>query len=127
MLEELPEGWRILEGTQTEPPGWRWADNGGSRFKPGYEHALVRWDGPAKEPPPRPPFPAPAAAKGKPKPKPGWTYGQGEASAVQTLARHQAIERLLSDIRFDMQVCAIEGWDPREYPRMVAGALEGLA
>lgn len=54
-------------------------------------------------------------------------YGPGEAYAVQTLARHQAIKRLLQDVRFDMQVCLIEGWDVREYPRMISEAVRGLS
>ena len=52
-----------------------------------------------------------------------WSYGAKEAYAVQTLARHQAIARLLADIAADMQICRIEGWDVEEYPRMIRDAL----
>ena len=41
-LENLPEGWRRNEKAMTAPRGWYWADNGKSRFKPGFEHALVK-------------------------------------------------------------------------------------
>lgn len=42
-LEHLPEGWRLIEGISS-PKGWRWANNGKSRFgkEREYEHALVR-------------------------------------------------------------------------------------
>ena len=33
------------------------------------------------------------------------------------LAREQFKLKLLADIRTDMTVCEIEGWDPREYVR----------
>ena len=52
-----------------------------------------------------------------------WSYGPKEACAVQTLARHQAIARLLADIAADMQICRIEGWDVWEYPRMIQDAI----
>lgn len=43
--------------------------------------------------------------------------------ALQMLARHQMIERLLCDVRFDMEVCKLEGWDFREFPRMARNAI----
>ena len=45
------------------------------------------------------------------------------AKALNDLARHQNILRLLSDIRADMMVCEIEGWDKLEYIRMIREAL----
>ena len=41
-LDELPEGWRYIEGANTAPHGWKWACNGESRFFGSYEHALVK-------------------------------------------------------------------------------------
>ena len=47
-LDELPDGWRYLEGATTAPNGWRWAGHG-SLFpsvtggEP-HEHALGRYD-----------------------------------------------------------------------------------
>lgn len=37
------------------------------------------------------------------------------ARALNDLARHKAIVRILSDIRMDMEICEIEGWDKNEY------------
>lgn len=53
----------------------------------------------------------------------GWTYGPSEAYAVQVLARHQMVERVLADVAQDMQICRIEGWDVWEYPRMLLEAI----
>ena len=38
-----------------------------------------------------------------------------ERKRVQTLAREQMKLKLLQDIKFDVQVCKIEGWDYKEY------------
>ena len=41
------------------------------------------------------------------------------AKAINDLARHKAIVHLLHDIRMDMEICEIEGWDKMEYVRMI--------
>ena len=41
-LNELPKGWKYTEGAQTAPDGYRWANNGKSRFRSGYERALIK-------------------------------------------------------------------------------------
>lgn len=46
------------------------------------------------------------------------------ARAMNDLARHKAILRLLSDIRIDMEICEIEGWDKTEYIRLIQDAVE---
>lgn len=50
-------------------------------------------------------------------------YGHSEAYAVQTLARHQMIAKLLADMAQDMTICRLEGWDVWEFPRMVREAV----
>ena len=47
------------------------------------------------------------------------------AKALNNLARHQAIIRLLADIRMDMEICEIEGWDKTEFIRMIFDAIKG--
>jgi len=37
------------------------------------------------------------------------------AKALNDLARHKMIVRLLDDIRIDLMICEIEGWDKLEY------------
>lgn len=43
--------------------------------------------------------------------------GEGAPWALNQLARERTKLRLLADIRIDMQVCQIEGWDQLEYLR----------
>ena len=42
ILDNPPEGWKLLENTNTEPNEYRWWSNGKSLFGGQYEHALVR-------------------------------------------------------------------------------------
>ena len=51
---------------------------------------------------------------------------KAERYQFNMLARHQTIERLQKDILFDIRVCQIEGWNPREYIRMIRDILEQL-
>lgn len=53
----------------------------------------------------------------------GFRYTEKESKAVQDLARHQMIEKLLADILADLVVCKLEGWDPWEYPRLLRDAI----
>ena len=46
--------------------------------------------------------------------------------ALNDLARHQTILKLLEDIRADMVVCEIEGWDKMEYINMIRDAVNSL-
>ena len=46
--------------------------------------------------------------------------------ALQHLARHQMIHKLLADIRLDLAVCEIEGWNKREFIDMLYKELKGL-
>ena len=50
-------------------------------------------------------------------------YTPREAYAVQTLARHQLVEKVLADIAMDMTICRLEGWDVWELPRMLLSAV----
>lgn len=53
----------------------------------------------------------------------GYRYTAKESKAVQDLARHQMIEKLLADILQDMIICRLEGWDIWEYPRLLRDAI----
>ena len=48
------------------------------------------------------------------------------AKALNDLARHTAIVRILSDIRIDMEICEIEGWDKREYLNLIRHLLDSI-
>lgn len=45
---------------------------------------------------------------------------------MNDLARHATILRLLNDIRVDMEICEIEGWDKTEYIRMLRKMLNSI-
>ena len=51
---------------------------------------------------------------------------KAERYQFNMLVRHQTIERLQKDILFDIRVCQIEGWNPRDYIRMIRDMLEQL-
>lgn len=44
ILNELPDGWRYIEHTNTEPRGYKWACNNKSMFSNEYEHVLIKQD-----------------------------------------------------------------------------------
>lgn len=46
--------------------------------------------------------------------------------ALNDLARHRMIHRVLADIRIDMEVCEIEGWNKLEYLRTLQKEIGGL-
>ena len=48
------------------------------------------------------------------------------AKALNDLARHQMIKRLLLDILADLAVCEIEGWDKMEFITMLQHELDTL-
>ena len=48
------------------------------------------------------------------------------ARALNDLARHTAIVRILNDIRIDMEICEIEGWDKREYLNLIRQLLNSM-
>ena len=48
------------------------------------------------------------------------------ARALNDLARHKAIVRILNDLRIDMEICEIEGWDKREYLNLIRQLLNSI-
>ena len=48
------------------------------------------------------------------------------AKAFNDLARHTAIVRILNDIRIDMEICEIEGWDKTEYIKQLKKLLDSI-
>lgn len=51
---------------------------------------------------------------------------QQTAKAVNDLARHKAIVRLLADVRIDLGICELEGWDKMEYINMLKTMLDSI-
>ena len=48
------------------------------------------------------------------------------ARALNDLARHTAILRILKDVRFDLEICEIEGWDKTEYIKQLKKLLDSI-
>lgn len=48
------------------------------------------------------------------------------ARALNDLARHTAIVHILNDIRMDMEICEIEGWDKNEYLNQIRELLNSI-
>jgi len=48
------------------------------------------------------------------------------AKALNDLARNTAIARILNDIRMDMEICEIEGWDKNEYLNLIRELLNSI-
>lgn len=46
--------------------------------------------------------------------------------ALNDLARHQMIRKLLADIMTDLMICEIEGWDRLEYLNMLKCEINAL-
>lgn len=42
VLNEMPNGWRVIQGAITAPRGYKWVNNGKSLFSKEYEHALLK-------------------------------------------------------------------------------------
>ena len=48
------------------------------------------------------------------------------AKALNDLARHTAILRILEDVRIDLEICEIEGWDKTEYIKQLKKLLDSI-
>ena len=44
VLNEVPKGWRVLEGATTAPVGYKWISNGKSFFSKDFESALLKME-----------------------------------------------------------------------------------
>ena len=50
-----------------------------------------------------------------------------ERKALNQGARLHAIERFLKDIRADLMICDLEGWDKKEYLRQIKEVIDDIA
>lgn len=41
-IDEMPKGWKAIQGATTAPNGYVWVYNGGNPFHGNYESALLR-------------------------------------------------------------------------------------
>ena len=113
-LDALPDGWKFDKTCGSPCRGYEFATNGKSLLN-GQRRALVRVNiepsrtaqavhEPLKLAPPK------LARTDKPE-----AQDPEAPAALNKLARAKMMERLLRDVRVDIQVCELEGWDVREY------------
>ena len=49
-----------------------------------------------------------------------------ERKALNDLAREQLMLKILADVRFDIEVCLIEGWDYKELPLRIKKEMDAI-
>lgn len=52
--------------------------------------------------------------------------GKENAFALNRLAREQMKLKLMQDIRIDIEVCRLEGWECKEYLRELKNIIDGF-
>lgn len=58
----------------------------------------------------------------------GITFNSKEtAKAYNQYAREQMIYRLMMDIRMDLEICELEGWDKLEYINRLKAEIDSIA
>lgn len=125
ILEELPEGWKIDKTVGTPLHGHEFITNGKSVLN-GQKRALLKVKKNLKE---------------------AWTeknidivekvckkinskdkiIDKTTALAANYLARKKFEEKLLQDIRVDLMICEIEGWDKMEYIEELKKLINSIA
>jgi hypothetical protein len=122
--EEIPEGWWIDKNAGSPLHGYEFIINGSSLK--GGERALVRVYKPALR------VCTPELDTGKPEEKkteeskPVQVIDENYTRTVNELARKKFEQKLLADIRVDLMVCEIEGWNKLEYLEELKSLINGL-
>lgn len=118
LLDSLPPGW-VFDKTAGSPlHGYEFAHNGKSVLK-GQLRALVRvYSEPAAEPKATP---APIKQPQKPDVTPATPRD------INELARKRFMLRLLADIRTDLIICDVEGWNKREYIEEIKALIDSIS
>ena len=122
--EEIPEGWHIDKTAGSPLHGYEFITNGS--ILNGGKRALARVYKPAL----RVCTPAPdAETQDEKKPeesKPVQIIDENYTRTVNELARKKFEQKLLADIRVDLMVCEIEGWNKMEYLEELKSLINGL-
>ena len=124
--EEIPDGWHIDKTAGSPLHGYEFITNGKSVLNGGkralarvYKQAL-RVCTPAQEP-------VKHTEKKNDESKPAQVIDENYRRTVNDLARKKFEQKLLADIRVDLMVCEIEGWNKLEYLEELKSLINGLA
>jgi len=120
VLDEMPEGWVIDKTAGSPYPSSVFITNGKSPLN-GQKRAILKVDSNYTE----------KAYNSIPKPtvKENLTVQDdyvSPAKDVNELARKKFQEQLLQEIRFDLMVCKLEGWDKSEYIKQLQTLLNSF-
>lgn len=116
ILDEMPEGWRIDKTVGSPVSGCAFITDGKSVLR-GQKRALLR----QSKVPPRPVKYEPPETNEAP------AVEEADPKSVNRLARERMKLRLLADIRVDLEICAIEGWDKKTYIRELKQLIDSIS
>jgi len=123
--EEIPDGWHIDKTAGSPLHGYEFITNGKSMLSGG-KRALARVYKPALRVCTPAPEPAKPEEKKPEKSKPVQVVDENYTRTVNELARKKFEQKLLADIRVDLMVCEIEGWNKLEYLDELKSLINGL-
>ena len=123
--EEIPDGWHIDKTAGSPLHGYEFITNGKSILNGG-KRALARVYKPALRVCTPAPEPANQEEKKPEKSKPVQVVDENYTRTVNELARKKFEQKLLADIRVDLMVCEIEGWNKLEYLDELKSLINGL-
>ena len=116
ILDEIPDGWRIDKTVGSPAPGCVFITDGKSVIH-GQKRALLRQP---KAPPQYVKYEAPETNEAP-------AVEEADPKSVNLLARERMKLRLLADIRVDLEICAIEGWDKKAYIRELKQLIDSIS
>ena len=124
ILEKLPDGWKIDKTVGTPLCGHEFITNGKSVLN-GQKRALLKVKKNLKNVSTEKNIDIVEKVEKKTNSK-NKIIDKTTANAANQLARKKFEEKLLQDIRFDLMVCEIEGWDKLEYIEELKNLINNL-
>ena len=121
LLDEMPDGWAIDRTCGSPLHGYEVITNRKSMLS-GNQRALLRIDVVATDGQVHAVRPYQPAEE-----KPKQEINEKYMRTMNQLARKKFEEHLLMDIRIDLAICDIEGWDKREYLNELKKLIDGIA
>lgn len=124
LFDDMPSGWKLDKTCGSPLAGYSFISDGKSILNGG-RRAMLR----VRQPQQNLCIDAPAISKMEttydetPAPKIEQPY---PARTVNELAREQFKLKLLNDIRCDLMICEIEGWDKMEYLNEIRRIINGI-
>jgi hypothetical protein len=122
VYEAMPEGFKIDKSAGSPLHGYEFITNG-SPLKGGVRALLRVHPDALRVCTPSSPV---ATHESAPEAKPKQIIDTNYCKTVNELARKKFEMKLLADIRVDLMVCELEGWDKTEYIKELQSLINGL-